>query len=289
MNTHTLRSVKVWELYRNALAVKRTPAETSRDSLYGLPGDLIPAGWGEVKAELMDRFSRSAKTIDDILSILREWEESAIRIIKDHLEIHPVLDLSRWGYDENASPIRYVLVPKGASFPVLSAEETEFYETFIKRKTGLTDDCRDWRRYWIDAVGIESDQTRTHVFRNLELSEALAILRTSHLPDSSETVGDPKFLNDKKNRPAMPNVSLSKVKQRMLHAIWNNVDWSKEPWRASRTDIAFEVWQDEEKSSLSTFNYTVQELQKSLHSLGCTEWFFSCEKGLWVFVDRIGK
>ncbi|XZE21802.1 hypothetical protein SH449x_001709 [Pirellulaceae bacterium SH449] len=273
MNDRMLCPVKVWELYRNALAVKRTDEETARDSLFGLPGDLIPQGWNRVKDDLTHRFSRSAKTIDEILGILREWEESAIRIIKEHLEIHPVLDLSQWAYDENASPIRYELVSKGTPFPTLSAEDAKFYETYIKQKTGLTDDCSDWRRYWLEDCGIESDQTRSHVFRNLELSEAMGLLGLSHAKADVHP-------------PAMPTCALNRVPAKMLRAIWKLVDWSSEKWRADIVAIAMEVWADGEKAENSTFRYTLNKLQDELIESGDRDWLFDL-KSPWVYVSRI--
>lgn len=265
---------KVWELYRNAASIKRSAEESSQDSLFGLPGHLIPLGWLRVENELTRQFGRSAKTIEDIISLLRMWEETAIEIIREHRKIHPVLDLSQWAYDENASPIRYELVPKGTPFPTLSAEDARFYETYIKLKTGLTCDCSDWRRYWGEEMGgLERDETRRSVFRNLELSEALGLLNLSHIKSDVHS-------------PVMPTCALNRVPAKMLRAIWKLVDWSSEKWRADKVAIAMEVWGDGEKAENSTFRGTLIKLQEELIESGDQDWLFELDSP-WVYVTRV--
>ncbi len=60
--------------------------------------------------------------------------------------------------------------------------------------------------------------------------------------------------------PEMPNIQLSRKRDQLLRSIWTRADWTKSPVRAKRSDVAADVYEDEEKAESSTIRTLMSEL-----------------------------
>ncbi|MCU0711977.1 MAG: hypothetical protein MUC43_07945 [Pirellula sp.] len=174
MQPNKLFPVRVGELFRNALAVKRSATESAHDELYGLPGDRVPYGWRQVEQELSSKFSKSPRTIDEIIGLLREWIEFSIFVMRERFDCRPVLSMNKDG----DPVVSFDLVAKGNPFSVPPEDHQAWYLKWLKEKTQLLEiEYNDWGQYWRETI--ESDETRRNVFLAMELGDALELLGLS--------------------------------------------------------------------------------------------------------------